>query len=430
MGRLAALLVAAVALAGCTSVPTSDPPVDAIEGAPPAADTVDGPLVAISTSGDPTGNRYHEGIGSMGRSPLELAGDTPVQWVLATELEGRLLVVAVRDDGVVSAHSIDDGTAQPTELNLSALPESAPPALVVNEGALLLGPPLGTGSLLTSPLALPAGGLAFVSDDGAVVVTQATGNRRFEIDPLPDGRLALSAEGVMAVLTQPTDRYPHGIAGDRLEAAAIDLIDLATLEARSIAVPSDRGVEGISAMWADLDDDGRQEILVTVSDAEGGARLAVLSAEGEWLADSEPIGLGNRWRHQIAVAPFGPRGEVELADVRTPHIGGSVEFFAWSSGELEMTASLEGYSSHAIGSRNLDQSLAADADGDGRPEVVVPHVARTSLAGVQRTENGAEEVWVFDLGSELTSNLAGVTTADGRFVLVAGMSDGRVLVWP
>ncbi len=54
----------------------------------------------------------------------------------------------------------------------------------------------------------------------------------------------------------------------------------------------------------------------------------------------------------------------------------------------------------------------------------------TSLAGVQRTETGAEEVWAFDLGAELTSNLAGVTTADGRFVLVAGLSDGRVLVWP
>lgn len=431
MARWAASLALAVTVAACVTAPTGDSTVDPTVPAGEASPALlsEGPLRTVSTSGDSTGNRYHEGAGSLPGEPLELAGHGPVAWVLAAETDGRILVVAVDEEGAVAAHSIEGDVVEPIRMNLTTLPVTAPPAMVVNEGALLLGPPVGTGSLLTSPLALSSGGLAFVTDDRAVVVTQTSGNRRFEIDPLPDGRLTMSSEGVLAVLTQPTDRYPHGIAGDPIEAAAVDLIDMVTLDVVSIVVPDGRVVEGISGMWVDLDDDGRQEVVLTLSDAEGGARLAVLSAEGKFVADSGPIGLGNRWRHQIAVAPFGPNGETELADVRTPHIGGTVEFFAWSDEQLQRTASLEGYSSHTIGSRNLDQTLAADADGDGRPEVVVPHRSMASLAGVQRSEAGAEEVWAYDLGAELTSNLTGVTMPDGRFVLVAGLSDGRVLVW-
>lgn len=431
MRKTAATLALIATLGACVSVPSGDSALP--EPVPEASSTVpfvEGPLAAVSTSGGPSGNRYHEGSGSLPGAPLELVTDGRVQWVVAAEVDGRLVVVSVDEDGGVTAHTINGDSVEATDLNLASLPAGTPPALVVNIGVLVLGPPLGTGSTLTNPLALSSGGLAFVSNDGAVVVTQLTGNRRLEIDPLPDARLALSSVGVMAVLTQPTDRYPHAIAGDALEASSIGLVDLTTLEAVDAVVPDGRVAEGSGPMWADLDGDGTEEMVVTVSDADSGARLAVVTAGGEYVAESDPIGLGNRWRHQIAVAPFGPNGEIELVDIRTPHIGGTVEFFAWEEDRLGLTASLGGYSSHTIGSRNLDQGLAADANGDGRTEVVVPHQSMTSLAGVQRTDTGAEEVWSVDLGGELSSNLAGVTTADGRFVLVAGLSDGRVLVWP
>ena len=75
------------------------------------------------------------------------------------------------------------------------------------------------------------------------------------------------------------------------------------------------------------------------------------------------IGRGNRWRHQIAVAPFGPNGERELVDVLTPHIGGVVEFYRMVGDRIEIVATVPGFTSHVIGSRNLDLALAADADG-------------------------------------------------------------------
>lgn len=432
--RLPAIaVVAVVMLASCVAAPTGDSSV-AATGEPPgeavAAPVVDGPLRTISTGGGPTGNRFHEGAGSLPGTPMELQTGGPVAWVIAAETDEGLAVIAVDQQGVLAGFSLGEGSAEPIQLNLEALPAGTPPALVVGQGLLVLGPPVGNGSLDTSPLALASGGLAFVSDDGAVVVTQSTGNRRFELDPLPDARLILSSQGVLAALSAPTDRYPHGIAGDPLEAARVDLIDLAALQVvASVEIPDGRVVEGSAPLWADLDSDGTDELILTLSDASSGARLAVLSDDGAFVAESDPIGLGNRWRHQIAVGPFGPNGETELVDVRIPHIGGAVEFFTMANGRLGMTASLKTFSSHVIGSRNMDQALAADANGDGRPEVVVPHPAMTSLAGVQRTDDGAEEAWVFDLGERLSSNLAGVTTRDGRFVLVAGLADGRVLVW-
>jgi len=38
---------------------------------------------------------------------------------------------------------------------------------------------------------------------------------------------------------------------------------------------------------------------------------------------------------------------------------------------------------NAAGSRNLDQAVIADFDGDGRPEVVLPRLSRDGLVGLQ-----------------------------------------------
>jgi hypothetical protein len=66
--------------------------------------------------------------------------------------------------------------------------------------------------------------------------------------------------------------------------------------------------------------DGKQESILTISDAEQGAQIIVYNKEGEHLAAGPAIDRGYRWRHQLAVAPFGPNDELEIADVLTPHI--------------------------------------------------------------------------------------------------------------
>jgi len=77
------------------------------------------------------------------------------------------------------------------------------------------------------------------------------------------------------------------------------------------------------------------------------------------------------------VAPFGPNGELELAEVLTPRIGGIAGFSRMDGDPLNLVAQQDGVTSHYVFSRNLDMGLAGDLDGDGQLELVV----LTSLSG-------------------------------------------------
>ena len=116
-------------------------------------------------------------------------------------------------------------------------------------------------------------------------------------------------------------------------------------------------------------------------------------------------------------------------DDGTPHIGGVVEFYQLVGTQLRLTASLPGYTSHVLGSRNLDMAVAGDFDGDGQPELLLPVQDRTMLAGIRRTTTGAEQAWTADVGGGAATNLAAVSLLDGRLALGVGREDGTVRLW-
>ncbi len=344
--------------------------------------------------------------------------------------DGDDVVLAVADaNGKLEGFRKSTGGVASETLNISVTSPGTPPALVAGDGALVVVPPATSGALATNALALESGGLAFVSSDGAVIISDGTGNRRLEVDALVDGRLTVSTDRRMAVLVNPTDRYDHGVVGDRFEASGVVFVSLATQEVVSQMTYDADVIEGMVGMFADLDSDGIEEFIMTVSNAESGARLVVLDDQAAVVAESDPIGQSGRWRHQIAVAPFGPNGEIELVDVRTPHIRGVVEYFSMRDGRLELVASIDGYSSHTIRSRNLDMAVAFDADGDGQAELVVPNQSKDELAVLKRVGDGVGVVETLPLDGVLSSNLMAVEAVDGRVILAAVTADGRLIIW-
>ena len=115
--------------------------------------------------------------------------------------------------------------------------------------------------------------------------------------------------------------------------------------------------------------------------------------------------------------------------VRTPHIGGIVEFYRRRDAVLDIATQLDGYSSHLLGSRNLDMGLAGDFDGDGALELLLPTQDFTRLGAIERTSFGARMEWEVELGGRLATNLAAVRQADGALLVGAG-HEGEVLrVW-
>lgn len=270
--------------------------------------------------------------------------------------------------------------------------------------------------------------IATIRFDGELVVRSALRAHDWFDDPLPDARVVSTPDGRMVALVGPTDRYAHGVLGDELEASAIE-IRASAEEAARIDVEARAVIEGLAPMIADLDGDDVPEIIVTVSDAEVGARVVSYGVDGERRAVSKPIGRGYRWLHQVGVGATGPAGEIELIAVRTPHIGGIVEAYRLAGDRLERVAATPGYSSHRLGSPNLDMALLADVDGSAGPEVVVPTQDMATLALLARSGDGFEQVDVLPLEGVLSTNLAATPDSKGRLVLAAGTEDGRLRVF-
>ena len=124
-------------------------------------------------------------------------------------------------------------------------------------------------------------------------------------------------------------------------------------------------------------------------------RISVYDPSGNLVAAGPFYGEPKRWRHLLAVGPFGPNGEIEIAATRTPHIGGVVEFYSIDvpSEEMEITATRPAYATHRIYTRNLDTARAGDLDGDGRWELLVPDQTYTELGAI-RHERGGEVLQV------------------------------------
>ena len=251
---------------------------------------------------------------------------------------------------------------------------------------------------------------------------------------LPDGMTVLGDGTNVYSFADPTDRYPHGALGDRIEwgslvAGPVDPVR----EVDRFILSESEVFEGLFPLLGDIDGDGFTEIVTTVSESNGGARLVAFSYENsklEIIAESDPVGTGFRWLHQIAVAPFGPNGETEIAVVETPHVGGIAKFYRLIGDRLELVASeAGGYMSHLNGSRNLDQAVAGDFDGDGSVELVVPSRDQETLIALRREGETIEEVWELELGSRLTSNLSVFTTDDGSLTLGAATEDGVLHIW-
>lgn len=378
------------------------------------------------------GNRLVSGRGSLpNATPLDIPLTGTPRWLVAAPFAGGILWVVVLKDGLVQAFLVVGNAVTEQTVSPNQLPPGMPPVLKVQNGqAELLVPPGPAASSLTPPAILePDGGTVYLRDEGDLVVS-GDAEARLSIDALPDARLLTDDDDRMLILTGPTTIYPDGVLGDDIEAGGFTLVRAAPeLTIESAVELTGEVIEGISAIWTDLNGDGTREIIVTASNADRGARLLVFDERGNQIAAGQAVGRGSRWRHQLAAAPFGPGGEMEIVDVLTPHIGGVAEFFRLEGDELKVVAAVSGFRSHSIGSRNLDMGLAGDFDGDGVVELAVPTQDLPRLGYIRRTQDGAEVAWSMPIGGTAATNIAAATGEDGRLALGIGREDNVLRVW-
>lgn len=249
----------------------------------------------------------------------------------------------------------------------------------------------------------------------------ADGKERRPPDTLPHSTVANGGRDIAQVwLAEPTARYAHAALGDGLEAAALAVRtrDGRVLRAR---LHEDAVFEDLVPRLADLDGDGRDEIVVVRSDRHAGAALTVWGVRAGALVElaaTPPMGAPNRWLNPIGAADLDGDGRLEIAVVETPHMGGTLRVWSYTGSRLLARGALPGFSNHAIGSTELGLHAIGDWSGDGLPDLVVPDRSRTALRIMTMKGGALVEIQRLPLDEPVRASLSlsdrGVVTIDGR----------------
>jgi len=174
-----------------------------------------------------------------------------------------------------------------------------------------------------------------------------------------------------AGFSDATDRYPHGALGDAWEAGGLRA-RAGTLGPCDLAVilPETRVFEDVAPRLADIDGDGRTDIVVIESAYGEGASLVVYGLAGdrlEKMAATPPIGLTNRWLSPVGIADLNGDGGLEIAYIETPHLGKILRIWTWDGDGLTQIASASGLTNHRFGEPFISGGVRAS---EGRLELI------------------------------------------------------------
>ncbi len=250
---------------------------------------------------------------------------------------------------------------------------------------------------------------------------------------LPDGDITFGRAAIgKAWLSEPTDRYGHGILGDAIEATVINL-QLGDGSTVRFKVDGNGVYEDRRVRLIDLTNDGQEELVLIRSDGDNGAGLVVyhlINNSIKELARAPSIGRPNRWLNPVGAADFNGDGNVEIAYIETPHIGGILRVYGLDKNTMTLKYSAHGFSNHQIGSRVLDMSAVLDWNGDGVADLAIPDASRRSMRIISFKDGIFQELAVksFPLAIS-TSVLASDDDKNGKPELYFGLRDGTLIVW-
>ena len=206
-----------------------------------------------------------------------------------------------------------------------------------------------------------------------------------------------------AWLGSPTPRYPHKALGSAIHAATLHVLADSAQGQQELVyrLPFNRVFEDLTVRLVDLDGDGRDEMIVTESDALRGSSIVVLGLRElpakpgaknavktaakpqnamaiSEIARSAPTGGTFYWLNPVGVADFDGDGRLDIASVTTPHVGGVLTLYHYRPPLLEAFAKVMDVSNPRMGDPEQDLAVIVHLPGV-RPTVIVPDMSLQAL---------------------------------------------------
>jgi hypothetical protein len=198
---------------------------------------------------------------------------------------------------------------------------------------------------------------------------------------LPENLIAFNDDStISARYVDPTGKYKHGILGDTIEAGG--LLVIKNKKEYYYKLAETDVFEDLRPRLKDVDNDGDPEFITIQTRMDLGASVCIykiMNGNLLPLCQSSFIGMTHRWLNIAAIDDLDNDGNIEVAWIQTPHIGGILKIARIEGDSLRTVDEKDGVSNHQIGSRNLCLSVVTFS---GNQKVLyIPDNSHASIIG-------------------------------------------------
>jgi len=244
---------------------------------------------------------------------------------------------------------------------------------------------------------------------------------------ISDLRVATGEKDISSAwLIAATTRYPHFIIGSECEPSGVR-VKLANGKVLTLMLDEDQVFEDRTPRLADLDGDGRDEIVLQLTSLSKGGSLAAYSVVAGQLAlkaKTAFIGQPFRWINPAGIADYDGDGVLDVALVQMPHLAKRLEIWTLRAGEFVRTQSVEDVSNHRIYSPDTDMSASGDFNGDGIADLAILSGDYSKVRVFSFANAQAKEIGAFPLPAPADGDFSLVRSKDG-WRLQVPLQNGR-----